>query len=68
MRTYLQKIYNYFCGLNMPEDNVESESFIFVTDNLQYSLQVYLADCAYKIANTQLIEYLDNNLSESDEN
>ena len=34
MRTYLEKVYNYFCGLNMPKDNVESESFIFVTDNL----------------------------------
>ena len=34
----------------------------------KYYLHVYLDDCAYKVVNTQAIDYLDGNLFESDEN
>ena len=34
----------------------------------KYYLQVYLDNCAYKIVYTEMIDYLDGNLSKSDEN
>ena len=54
----------------MPEDDIESESFtvisidsLLVYDN-KYYLQVYLDNCAYKIANKQVTDYLDENVFE----
>ena len=51
-RTYEDKIYTNFRGLNVPEDGIECESFIviaidsfFVYRN-KYYLQVYLENCA----------------------
>ena len=58
-RTYSHKIYTDFRGLNIPEDDIEHESFtVITTDSLlvykiKYYLQVYLDNCAYKIANKQ---------------
>ena len=58
----------------MPEDGVECESFTIVSiDSLlvyesKYYLQVYLDNCAYKIVTTQMLDYLDDNLFETDEN
>ena len=56
----------------MPEDAAERE-FLTITsiDSLlanenKYYLQEYLDNCAYKIANTKMIDYLGDNLFESD--
>ena len=68
------KINTIFSGLNVSEDGAECESFTFFSvDSLlayenKYYLKVYLNNCAYKIVNKQMINYLDNNLFESDEN
>ena len=59
IRTYGDKVYTNFCGLNVPEDDIECESFtvIFINSLLvyknKYSLQVYLDNCAYKIENNK---------------
>ena len=56
IKTYRDKVYIYFCGLNMPEDDIECESFTVISiDPLlvyekKYYLQVYLCNCADKIA------------------
>ena len=33
----------------------------------KYYLQAYLENCAYKIVKTQMLDYLDDNLLETDE-
>ena len=49
----------------MPEDDIECESFTVISiDSLlvyenKYYLQVYLDNCAYKIANKQMTDYFD---------
>ena len=54
----------------MPEDDIECESFTFISiDSLigyknKYYVQVYLDNCAYKIVNKQMTDYLDENLFE----
>ena len=70
-RTYGNKIYLNFCGLNLPEDGVECESFtVTFVDSLlvynKYYLEAYLDNCAYKIINTQMLDYLNKNYSDSD--
>ena len=68
MRTYSDKVYTNFCGLNVPEDDMECESFTVISiDSLlvyenKYYLRVYLDNCAYKIVNKQMTDYLDKNL------
>ena len=70
IRTYGDKVYTNFCGLNVPEDDIKCESFTIISiDYLllcenKYCLQVSLGNCAYKIANKQMIDYLDENLFE----
>ena len=72
--TYCDKIYTNFCSLNIPEDGVECESFPFISiDSLlvydsKYYPQVYLDDCAQKIVEKQIIDYLEGNPFETDEN
>ena len=51
----------------MPKDDIECESFtvisidsLLVCDN-KYDLQVCLHNCAYKIVNKQMADYLDEN-------
>ena len=57
-------------SLNVPEDDIKCESFTVISiDSLlayenKYYLQVYLNNCAYKIANKQITDYLDKNLFE----
>ena len=57
----------------MPEDGVECKSFTVISiDSLlvydsKYYLQVYLDNCAYKVVDNQRIDYLDDNLFETDE-
>ena len=69
IRTYSDKVYINFCGLNVPEDDIECESFtvISIDSLLVYNkkyLQVYLDNCAYKTVNKQMPNYLDENLLE----
>ena len=67
--TYGDKVYIKFYGLNVPEDDIESESFTVIsTDSLlvyknKYYVQFYLDNCSYKIMDKQLTDYLDDNLS-----
>ena len=66
IRTYGDKVYNNFRGLNMPGDDIECESFtaFFIDSKNKYYLQVYLDNCANRIANKQKTDYLDDNLFE----
>ena len=67
---YSDKVYTTFRGLNVPGDDIECKSFtvISIYSLLIYRnksfLQVYLDNFTYKIANKQVTEYLDDNLSE----
>ena len=67
IRTYGDKFYTNFRGLNVPEDEIECESFTVISiDSLlvyenKYYLQVYLDNCVYKIVNKQMTDYLDEN-------
>ena len=71
-KTYGDKVYTNFCGLNVSEDSVECESFTIISiDSLlvyenKYNLQVYLDHCAYKIVDKQMTDYLHNNLFKID--
>ena len=70
IRTYRDKAYTNFCDLNVPEDDVECETFTVISINSllvykrKYYLQVYLDNCAYKIVNKQTTDYLDEKLFE----
>ena len=74
IRTYGDKVYTNFCSFNVQEDGVDCESFTIISIDFllvyqnKYYLQVYLDNCVYKIVNTQMIHYLDDNLFESDKN
>ena len=68
MRAYGDKVYTNFCGLNVPEYGVQCESstiisieFLLNYEN-KFFLQVYLNNCAYRIWNMKMIDYLDNYL------
>ena len=66
-RTYSDKVYTNFRGLIVPEDDIECESFKAISiDSLlvyneKYYLQVFLLNCASKIVNKQMTDYLDEN-------
>ena len=66
IRTYGDNVYTNFHGVNVPEDYIEYESFTVISiDSLliyenKYYLQIYLDNCAYKIVNKQMTDYLDN--------
>ena len=73
IKTYDDEVYTNFRGLNVPEDGVVCESFtvisidsLLVYDN-KFNLQVYLDNCAYKIADDQMTDYLNDNLFVTDE-
>ena len=70
IRTYGDKGYTNFRGLNVPENDIEWQSFtvvsfhcLLVCEN-KYNLQVYLDNYAFKIANKQMVDYLHENLFE----
>ena len=70
IRIYGNKVYTNFLALNVLEDDIDCESFtvisihsLLVYDN-KYYLQVYLDNCAYKIVNKQVADYLDKNVFE----
>ena len=67
IKTYRDKVYIHFRGLNLPEDDIEYESFTVISiDPLlvyqkKYYLQVYLCNRAYKLAKKkQMNDYFDN--------
>ena len=69
-RTCRDKVYTNFRGLNVSEDDIECESFtvisidsLHVYENKCY-LQVCLDNCAPKIANKKMTDYLDDDLFE----
>ena len=68
IRTCGDKIYTNVRDLNVSEDDVKCESFTIISiDSLlacksKYYLQVYLDNCAYKIVNKQMTDYIDENL------
>ena len=70
IRTYGGKVYSNFCSLNVPENDIECQSFTVISIGsllvyeIKYYLQVYLDNCAYKIAKKQMTDYLDDNLFE----
>ena len=70
IRTYGDKVYTNFCGLNVPENDIECESFTVISiDSLlsyksKYYLQVHLNNCVYKIKGQGMIDYLDDKLFE----
>ena len=67
IRTYGDKVCTNFRGLNVPEDDIECQSFTIIsTDSLlvydkKFYLQVYLDNCAYKIIKKQMTDYLNEN-------
>ena len=70
IRTYDDKVYTNFCGLNVPENDIELESFavtsidfLLVYEN-KYYRQAYLDNCVYKNVSEQMTDYLDENIFE----
>ena len=70
MRTCDDKVYTNFRDLYVPEDNKEMRTFkviyidfLYVYE-IKYYLQVYLDNCAFKITNKQMTDYLGDNLFE----
>ena len=67
IKPFGDKVYANFCGLIVPEDDIECKSFTVIsTDSLlvynkKCYLQVYLDNCAYKIVNKQMTDDLDEN-------
>ena len=65
IRTFGDKVYTNFRGLNVPEDDKECEYFTVISIDFllvydtKYYLQVYLDNCAYAILNKQMTDYLD---------
>ena len=70
IRTYGDKVYTNFCGLSVPEIDIECKTFTVISIGSllvyknKFCLQVYLDICVYKIANKQMTDYLDDNLFE----
>ena len=62
-----------FRVLNVPEDEIECDSFTVISFNSllvyenKYYLQVYQNNCAYKILDKRIIDYLSENLFEADQ-
>ena len=73
IRTYGDKVYTNFRGLNVPEDGVECEPFTIISINFllvyqnKYYLELYLNSFVYQILNKQMIDYLYDNLFEANE-
>ena len=68
IRSYGNKVYANISGLNVPEDDIEYESFTVISiDSLlvyesKYYVKVYLDNCAYKIVNKQMADCFNENL------
>ena len=65
IRTFGDKVYTNFRGLNVPEDDKECEYFTVISIDFllvydtKYYLQLYLDNCDYTILNKQMTDYLD---------
>ena len=74
IRTYGDKVYTNFRGLNVPEGGIECESFTVISTHSllvyesKYYLQVHLANCISKIVNTQVVDYLGDSLFKCNKN
>ena len=70
MRTCDDKVYTNFRDSYVPEDNKEMRTFQVISIvflyvyEIEYYLQVYLDNWAYKITNKQMTDYLGDNLFE----
>ena len=70
LRTYCVKVYTSFRGLNVPESDMECESFtVIYIDSLlvyenKYNLQICLDNCRYETVNKQMTDYFPENLFE----
>ena len=70
IRTYGDNIYTNFRGLNVPEGDIECESFAVISIDLllvydkNYYLPVYFDNSAHRIVNKRVTDYLDKNLFE----
>ena len=70
IRAYRSQVCTNFRSLNVPEDDIECESFTVISINSllvfgnKYYFQVYLENCAYKVVNKQMTYYLGENLFE----
>ena len=68
LKTYGGKVNTNFRGLNVPEVDIEYESFTVISiDSLlvyenKYYLHVYLDNCAYKIVDKQTIDCHGSNV------
>ena len=73
IRTYGDIVYTNLRSLNVLEDDTECKSFTFASvDSLlvydkKIYLLVYLDNCASKIVEKQIIDYLDDNLFATNE-
>ena len=73
IRTYGDKVYTNFRGLNVPEDGVECEPFTIISINFllvyqnKYYLELYLNSFVYQVLNKQMIDCLYDNLFEANE-
>ena len=62
IRTYGDKVYTTFRGLNVLEDDIECESFTVISFGSlliygnKYYFQIYLDNCAYKTVNKQMTD------------
>ena len=67
-------VYTNFCGLNVAEDGVKCESFTIICDysllvcKSKCYLQVYFNNCVYKIVDREIVDYLHDNLFDSEGN
>ena len=72
-RTYVNKGYTNFHGLNVPEDDIQCECFTFISiDSLtvhesKYYLQVYSDNWVIKLETKKITDYLKDNLLETDQ-
>ena len=69
-RKYGDKIYTTFWDLDIPEiyRTFLLILHLFVVCDNKYYLQIYLNNCVYKVVDKQMIDYLDDNLFETDGN
>ena len=72
--TYGVRVYTISKGLNVQKYRAEykSRAVIYIDSLLfyenKYFLKVYLVKCTHKVIDIQMIDYLDDNLFESDKN
>ena len=72
IRRYGDKVYSNFWRLDVLENGVEYKYFTVISISSwlvydsKYYLQIYLDNCAYNVADNQIIDYVDDNIFETD--